>query len=93
MQGLGAKIGQNGKFAFFLCRENVMFYSSQHRNLRDPAGYNSQHRNLNRDPAGSSSQHYMRLDQEEGAKEGVPQNPRDTGSSIFARQTLSISRS
>ncbi len=27
MQGLDAKIGQNGKFAKFSCRENFMFYS------------------------------------------------------------------
>ncbi len=28
MQGLGAKIGQDGKFAKFSCRENFMFYST-----------------------------------------------------------------
>ncbi len=29
-QGLGAKIGQNGKFAKFSCRENFMLYSIWH---------------------------------------------------------------
>ena len=29
-QGLGAKIGQNGKFANFSRRENFMFYSNQY---------------------------------------------------------------